>query len=34
MLLLSMLDAIRLKTQRRVQRERFEARFRGGLARG
>ncbi len=34
MLLLSMLDAIRLKVHRRVQRERFEARFRGGLARG
>ena len=34
MLLLSMLDAIRLRVRRRVQLERFEARFRGRLARG
>ncbi|WP_051749061.1 MHYT domain-containing protein [Nevskia soli] len=33
-LLLSMLDALELKVRRRVAKERFEARFRGRLARG
>ncbi|MDB5978945.1 MAG: hypothetical protein JWR07_5705 [Nevskia sp.] len=33
-LLLSMLDAVKLKVRRRAAKERFEARFRGRLARG